>query len=345
MASKAKQQLAQRAASTPATNGGGGERDIRQLIEAQKPAFARALTGTALDPERFTRIALTEIRRTPALLGCNPESVLGALMLSAQLGLEPGPLGHAYLVPFKRECTFIIGYRGMIDLARRSGTIESIVAREIQERDEFEFEYGLEEKLVHRPDIFADRGPVVAYYGVAKYQDGGHTILVMSKADIEKFRGRSKAKNNGPWVTDYDAMAKKTVVRRMFPFLPVNVEAAWAVAADEYVVPPTIDITGDVVEYAAEHNDQTPDDGDPDPAEPADDQGSDTPQPSSDAQRSAIMERAREAGLIGEDGEVSDRLLATLDERYSANSLTDLDHDQAADLIGWLESDDAKAKS
>lgn len=228
------------AATAPAQQGNGQPRSIYQLIEAQKNEIARALPKH-MDADRLARVAITTLRQTPRLLECTPQSLLGALMLSAQLGLEPGPLGHAYLVPFynsrekAHEVTWILGYKGIIDLAQRSGKLLSIEAREVCENDEFEFSYGLEPKLVHKPNIKEDRGAAFAYYGVAQFKDGGRYFLVMSKSDVEKHRSRSRAKDNGPWVTDYDAMARKTVIRAMAPFLPLTVELAGAMAHDEAV--------------------------------------------------------------------------------------------------------------
>lgn len=210
---------------------------IFDLVEKQKPALARALPRH-LDADRLTRIIVTEVRRNPKLLQCDPQSLLGACMQAAQLGLEPGPLGLAYLVPYWNNKTrsydiqFQLGYRGILELARRSGQIRSIVAREVCANDTFEFEYGLDEKLVHKPAL-ADRGEVVAYYGVAHLTDGGHVVHVMSRDDVDKYRARSKASKDGPWVTDYDQMARKTIIRRMWPWLPQSVEIASAVAADE----------------------------------------------------------------------------------------------------------------
>ena len=236
--------------------GGTPTRTVYDLLGQQKTQIARALPKH-MSAERFARIVLTECRRTPRLMGCTQESLLGAVMLSAQLGLEPGPLGHAYMVPFRNtkagttEVQFIIGYKGLIDLARRSGNIESIVAREVCERDVFEFEYGLDERLVHRPAL-TDRGSPIAYYAVAKYRDGGHTMLVMSLDDIAARRARSRAKDSGPWVTDPDAMSKKTVIRAMASYLPLSIEAAQAVLADETV---TTDLGPDVLDHIAPPDD------------------------------------------------------------------------------------------
>ena len=156
------------------------------------------------------------------------------MMYAAQLGVEPGPLGHAYLVPFGREVTFILGYKGIIALARRSGDITGIEARAVRQNDFFEWEYGLEDKLVHKP-VLDDPGPSTSYYGIAKFADGGHYFLVMSRNEIEKRRARSRAKDAGPWKSDYEAMALKTVIRAMQPYLPLTAEAATAIEVDERV--------------------------------------------------------------------------------------------------------------
>lgn len=218
------------------SNGNGqvatqGPPTLAQLIEQMKPQIARALPKH-LDADRMARIALTTLRQTPALARCTPDSFLGALMTCAQLGLEPGPLGHAYLVPYGQNVTFIPGYRGLIDLARRSGHIESLIAREVYEHDEFDVAYGLDDTLTHKPKVLGERGNVVAYYAVAKYVGGGHSFIVMSRDDVEKIRKRSKAKDSGPWQTDYDAMAKKTCIRQLAKFLPLSVEFAQALAQD-----------------------------------------------------------------------------------------------------------------
>lgn len=211
-----------------------GQPTVAQLLDQLKPQIERALPKT-MTADRFARIVMTTLRTSPQLMSCDPQSLMASVMLSAQLGLEPGPLGHAYLVPYKREVTFIVGYKGIIDLARRSGEITSIEAREVCEQDFFEFEFGLEPKLRHIPHD-GDRGRPTHYYGVAHFKDGGHYFEVLPTGEVERYRQRSAAKNSGPWQTDYGAMAKKTVIRRMAPYLPLSTEAARAVQADEGVV-------------------------------------------------------------------------------------------------------------
>lgn len=206
---------------------------IRTLLEKAKPQIALALPRH-LNADRMLRIAMTSVRRTPALLHCNPQSLLGAVVQAAQLGLEPdGVLGHAYLIPFKEEVQLIVGYKGMVDLARRSGQLSTIFARVVYSRDQFEYAYGLTERLEHIPSGEADPGEVVAVYAVARLKDGGQQFEVMTRREVDEIRQRSRAKDSGPWVTDFAEMAKKTVLRRLCKMLPASVELARAVSLDE----------------------------------------------------------------------------------------------------------------
>jgi recombination protein RecT len=190
-----------------------------------------------LSAERFTRVVVTELRRTPKLAETQWISLAGSIMVAAQLGLEPGPLGLSYLVPYKNECTLIVGYKGMLDLARRSGQISSISAHAVRSGDVFEFEYGLNERLVHRPD-FRDDSPPIAFYAVARYKDGGHNMVVLSRKDVESYRDRSPAARagGGPWSTDPIAMGTKTAIRRLAPFLPLTVATATALSLEDRTV-------------------------------------------------------------------------------------------------------------
>lgn len=213
---------------------------IDDYIKQMAPAMAEAMPKH-LDVDRLIRLTMTTIRTTPQLREASPASLLGAVMQAAQLGLEPGLLGQCYLLPFKNnkkgitEVQFIIGYKGMIDLARRSGHIQSIYAHAVYENDEFEYELGLESKLKHKPTMDAEKGKFIGAYAVAHFKDGGYQFEFMSKADIEKRKGRSKAagSNYSPWATDYEEMAKKTVVRHMWKYLPISVEMQHQVTADE----------------------------------------------------------------------------------------------------------------
>jgi recombination protein RecT len=204
------------------------------LIERQKPEIARALHGTALNPERFTRVALTVIRQSSKLQSCRPESLLGALMTSAQLGLEPGPLGEAYLVPFGDQVTFIPGYRGLLKLAWNSGQLKHISARVVYDGDQFDYAYGLHPDLTHKPGR-GDRGGITDVYACAVLLDGGAEFEVLSVAEVEAIRARSRAAKGGPWVTDWDAMARKTAIRQLAKWLPMTTTLNRAIAAEGQV--------------------------------------------------------------------------------------------------------------
>lgn len=238
------EQLANKA-SSPA----GKAKTLMDLFDEMKPAIKQAIPKH-MTPERLLRIATTSIRTNPKLKICTPESLLGAVMQCAQLGLEPSILGHAYLIPYKNkkkdgqrewledECQFQIGYKGLIELARRTGQISSIMAQAVHEKDVFEYEYGINEKLRHVP-ADGDRGQVTRYYAYAKFKDGGYSFLVMSKQDIMIHRDRfSKSKDKqgrhyGPWLDHFDEMAKKSVLKALMKYMPISVEFQRAVDQDE----------------------------------------------------------------------------------------------------------------
>lgn len=205
------------------------------LIRRMEPQIRKALPSV-ITPERFTRMVLTALSSSPKLQTCTPMSFMGAMMQAAQLGVEPNtPLGQAYLIPYGGVCQFQLGYKGLIDLAYRSGEVSSIQAHEVHENDTFTYEYGLEPKLRHVP-AQTDRGPVTFYYAVLKLKNGGVGFEVMSREDVEKFAmKKSKAYNNGPWKTDFDEMAKKTVLKKVLKYAPLKTEFARAVASDESV--------------------------------------------------------------------------------------------------------------
>lgn len=205
---------------------------ILQYLDRYKSQIAAALPSH-MTPDRMARIVTTEVRKVPQLLQCNPTSLFGAVIQASQLGLEPGgALGHCYLIPFKRDVQLIIGYRGMIDLARRSGQIISIEARAVYEGDAFSYSFGLEPDLKHTPSTDA-KGALTHVYAVARLKDGGIQWDVMTRSEVEAIRAQSKAGGSGPWKTHFDEMAKKTVVRRLFKYLPVSIEIQRAVGLDE----------------------------------------------------------------------------------------------------------------
>lgn len=212
--------------------------DLNDFFQKQKNQIKAALPSH-LTPERMLRVCLTEIRKNERLSMCTPISLIGSIIQTSQLGLEPGNgLGHAYLIPYENkkkgvyECQFMIGYRGMLDLARRSGQISSISAHEIYENDLFEFEYGIEEKLKHIP-FRGERGELIGVYAIAKLKGDSYQFEVMWIDEVEKIRKQSRSSNNGPWVTHYVEMVRKTAIRRLFKYLPVSVEIQRAAILDE----------------------------------------------------------------------------------------------------------------
>jgi len=206
---------------------------ILQYLDRFKDQIAAALPRH-MTPDRMARIVTTEVRKVPKLLTCNPKSLFGAVIQASQLGLEPGnALGHAYLIPYGKDVNLIIGYRGMIDLARRSGQIISIEARPVFDGDEFSYEFGLNPDLKHKPGPTNNRGDLTHVYAVAKLKGGGTQWDVMTMGEVELIRNQSKAGNNGPWKTHFEEMAKKTVIRRLFKYLPVSIELQKAVGLDE----------------------------------------------------------------------------------------------------------------
>lgn len=206
------------------------------LLKQMGPELARALPKH-VSAERMNRIAMTALRTNKDLMNCSPGSFLGAVLSAAQLGLEPNtPLGHCYLIPYKREATLQLGYQGMIDLVRRSGQVTDIYAEAVYDGDEFQVELGLNRDIRHAPGDGNDRddaAKITHVYAVAKLRDGGSSFVVLTRKQIEKYRKRSRASSNGPWVTDWEAMAKKTAVRRLFTWLPKSAEMATAAAIDE----------------------------------------------------------------------------------------------------------------
>lgn len=214
---------------------------LKALLESAKPSI-QSLLPSHMKADHVIRTALLCVSKTPKLLECTPMSVLQAVASSAELGLEAGsPLGHAYLVPFKNkrgamECQLIVGYKGYIDLARRSGHVLSIEARVVHDKDEFTVAYGTDTPITHHPFLKGDPGPVYCAYAIAQLKDSWPVVEVMTMAQLDGIRKRSKAKDDGPWVTDPEEMYRKTVVRRIQKYLPLSSEMAKALDADREAI-------------------------------------------------------------------------------------------------------------
>lgn len=217
-----------------ATTSGNG--DIKQLIESPrfKNAVASALPAH-LKPERFVRVALTALTRTPKLAQCEQASFFQCLLTLSQFGLEPDGR-NAHLIPFENrkrgvtECQVIIDYKGLVDLAVRSGKVAYIHADKVCANDLFEYDRGEIKK--HSVNFKQPRGDAYAYYAICRFKDETEKCEVMTKDEIEKIRSRSRASQSGPWVTDFDEMAKKTVFRRLSKWLQLSPEYRDALEID-----------------------------------------------------------------------------------------------------------------
>lgn len=227
---------------------------IAYLLDKRKGEIAKLLPSH-LNPERLLKVATIAATTTPALVKCDVASLVAAIGQCAQIGLEPNTiLGHAYLVPFntKRKdadgnerwvnsVQVIVGYKGLIDLARRSGQIVSIAAHEVCKNDEFDLVYGLKEDLRHKPAL-GDRGDVLGFYAIAHLVGGGHAFEWLSVAQVEKIRDASqgwqqaikfKKQDIHPWAQHFVEMGRKTAIRRLAKYLPLSIEFQRAANLDE----------------------------------------------------------------------------------------------------------------
>ncbi len=210
---------------------------LKEFLDKRMGQLAKALPANTMEPHHFARVVVTLCQRNLNLLECDKASLLGSVMQSAQLGLSPDPvLGEAWFVPFKGIVQFIPGYKGLVKLAWQSGQVSKIAARIVRQGDVFEYEYGLKEKLIHKPTA-----PLTAamthVYAVVKIKGGDVNFTVMTREEVDAIKARSPAsrKPGTPWHTDYDAMAMKTVLRRQCKTIPTSVSPRLqrALALDE----------------------------------------------------------------------------------------------------------------
>lgn len=228
---------------------------VSSLLELYKGSIAQALPKH-ITPDRMIRVALTAMVKQPDLLYCTSHSLIEAVMTAGQLGLMPDSvLGECYLIPFNnnrkgvKECQIIIGYRGLCALAMRSGQVKSVQARAVfaangatedgEQGDFFDYELGLEEKLKHIPNGVKDQKYITHFYAIVKFNNGGHVLNVMTRAEVEKIRDESKNymyskdKPNSIWGKYFEEMGCKTVLRRLMKYVPLSPELQKAVSMDE----------------------------------------------------------------------------------------------------------------
>jgi len=226
----------------------------QSYLKAMLPQITEALPRTkGMDAQNLVRITLTSLRLNPKLLECSIESLLGATLQAAQLGLQPNLLNSCFFIPYKGQVSFQIGYKGLIDLACRSGQVLSIVAQEVRKGDSFVYEYGRNETLKHVPAPEHLRGEVEYYYAYAHLKNGGFTFQVMHISEVEKVRDDHSIsykydKHNSIWAKHFQSMAYKTVIKKLIKYLPISVDTQEQFAADETV---RKDITADAVFYSS----------------------------------------------------------------------------------------------
>ena len=214
--------------------------EVSGFLEKYKAQIKAALPRH-MTPDRMARIVLTEVSKNQRLLECDTKSLMGAIIQASQLGLEPGIAGHAYLIPFyngknkRYECQFLAGYKGLMDLATRSGKVQSITPRCVYDGDVFDFEYGDKPKIVHKPKFESEN--LICVYAVVKLSNGETEFEVMPKSKIEKVKDGVRKKNKGDlpqvWIDHEPEMAMKTVIRHICKYIPSSVELQQAVSLDE----------------------------------------------------------------------------------------------------------------
>ncbi len=244
MANEVKQQgVIAKTVNRAVAEGEEKKRDMRDYVKMMQSGFAKALPKV-ITPERFTRIALTALSSNRTLMDCTPNSFMGSLMQCAQLGLEPNtPLGQAYLIPynvrvdggFELRCQFQLGYKGLIDLAYRSGEMASIGAQCVYSNDEFIYELGLNPKLIHKP-ADRNRGELLYVYATFKLKNGGSGFEVMTVEDIKAHRRKFSKARTSPWDSNFEEMAKKTVLKKCLKYAPIRTDFATGVVSDGAVL-------------------------------------------------------------------------------------------------------------
>ncbi|MEU1736503.1 recombinase RecT [Streptosporangium sp. NPDC020145] len=277
-------------------------RDVRQLFEKMKPQFEMALPRH-VTVDRFLRVALTAVQKTPKLLDCTPESLLAALLESARLGLEPGTK-QAAIVPYGKQATFIAQWQGLVELMYRSGQVTNVTAEFIHENDEWSYRIGDGGGFWHEPDLLApaeERGPILLVYAYAEIKGGGRSkIVTLNRWQAVEIRDRyskayalaeqhrredpedfalnpAKGWFNSTWHTEFDAMWRKSAVRRLADWVPQSPELVELLSRENEAGEselPDFDFEGEVVGESEEP--ETPADVPPgqtaeEPARPAPD--------------------------------------------------------------------------
>jgi len=235
----------------------GSSKDLAKALSGdQFKEMVKAVAGKYMSEERIVKVALLARTRSNGLGNCSLTSFLQSAIKAAELGLDfAGQTGQAYLVPLKNkwtgqtEANFWPGYQGFIELTYRSGKVDFIDTQLVHEKDKCEYQLGSAPYIHHKPCVNGDPGPVLFGYAVAFLKEAKFPkIEIMSDAQLEGIRNRSKAKDNGPWKTDEEEMKRKTLIRRIWKYLPKTPEMIEAEQADNQ----NFETTGDFVDDTAQ---------------------------------------------------------------------------------------------
>ncbi len=218
------------------------KQNFASLLEAMKPEFAKVLPKS-MSAERLCRIAVTEVRKNPTLATCDLQSTIGSIMIGAQLGLEPGVMGQAYLVPFndrragKMICTFIPGWQGYVDLVSRSGRA-SCWTGAVYEGDEFDAQLGSQPFIHHVPDWNADEGRKLLYtYAVGRQKGSDDPVIdIWGMPKILKHRERYNKVGDKHYSyrdsNNFEMYGRKLPLLQVIKYLPKSIELSTAATLD-----------------------------------------------------------------------------------------------------------------
>ena len=227
------------ATNIPANFLGAKSSTVLDTLNLYRNQIAQAVPKH-LNPDRLIQIACTLITSNPEIAKCSTKSIVGAVMQASILGFKPvNSLGQCYFVPYGNEVQFQIGYKGYISLARRSGEIEMIFAEVVRKGDKFVYSMGLKPDIKHVPCEDCNSDEITHAYAVVHYKGGGYNFVVVTHKQIEGYRKRSPMQKNGikgAWATDYEAMAKKTAIRRLATYMPLDSEIEETIATDEKII-------------------------------------------------------------------------------------------------------------
>jgi recombination protein RecT len=200
------------------------------LIRMEK--FLEGAVPSEMCAKRLIRLFFVELSKNTDLNKCTTDSICGAIMSCAQLGLEPGIAGMLYLIPRGGKMTIQLGYRGMIELCHRSGKVSTIKSYSVFENDQFSVDQGSEDKIIHKRGM-GNRGRMIGVYAIVTMKDGSQHFDVMDMDELKELRVRSGSMNSPAWRTDYQQMAQKTVIKRVLKYAPTSTTLSSAISLDE----------------------------------------------------------------------------------------------------------------